>query len=134
MFEVARSALMTKGYKFYSECDRYILFRNWALSTTIKFDKKNPSYRVYDTFTGHAVSVRWGVQKAINELFKVYDHRAIGLVQYVCMELNVTRQQLAEMIPIDRYVLKRAEEDMSSVTDSSLEKIINYAESMGLQL
>ena len=134
MFKIARDKLMTKGFKFYSECDRYILFRNWALSITLKFDKKNPSYIVYDTITGQAVFVSWGLQKAITELFKVYDYKAMGLIQFMCEKLKITKEQLATRIPISVAILNKGEKNIYTISEKSLEKIINYAEQKGLEL
>lgn len=134
MLKNAINMLETKGFKLYYENDIWLDFRNKFRSQKLKFNKKNCEFILSDTITGYAVFVSWGLQKAITELFKVYDYRAMGLVQFICRELNLTRNQLAEKIPIDRYVLKRAEENVYKVNNRSLEKIIDYAESRGIEL
>lgn len=134
MLKNAISMLMTKGYKLKKDEENYITFTNWALSHTLKFDKRKLSYILFDTITGQAVNVKWGVQKAINELFKVYDYKTMGLIQYMCRELKLTTRQLADKINISISVIQKAEECVYSVTDSSLERIIDYAEQRGLEL
>lgn len=124
--------LECRGYKLHNECDTYIIFRNRSLSRTLKFNKKNPSYTVFDTISGQAIQVRWSLQKAITELFKLYDYKAIGLIQYMYRELKLTRKELAEEIGVDHLTIKRAEEDFYKLNNSTLEKIITYAEGRGL--
>lgn len=134
MLKKAINLLETKGFKLYHESDIWLDFRNKFRSQKLKFNKKSCEFILSDTITGYAIFVSWGLQKAITELFKVYDYRAMGLVQFMCMELKLTKEQLATRIPISVKVLNMAEKDIHKINSHSLEKIIDFAESRGIEL
>ena len=134
MLKNAINMLETKGFKLYYENDIWLDFRNKFRSQKLKFNKKNCEFILSDTITGYAVFVSWGLQKAITELFKVYDYKAMGLIQFMCEKLKITKEQLATRIPISVAILNMGEKNIYTISEKSLEKIINYAEQKGLEL
>lgn len=129
--------LEARGFKLIRKDGSVLIFKNYSLNRILQYSIENRTFRLYETNTGGAVDIPWRTLEAIVEVFKHFDYRARNdnIVEFIMEKARVDDRTIAAATGLSISTISRINKNgLNNVNEKTIEKIENYAMSLGIVL